>query len=828
MDADVVALSGWTCASTAPGAIADPDALRRPELEWHDAAVPGTAAGALRDAGRGTAAGDRSFDDEDWWFRCEFEAPDDEGEWDLAIGGLATLADVWLNGHHLLHSENMFRSHRLPAGPALADRNELVIRFEALAPRLAARHPRPGWKAGLVTSQNLRWYRTSFIGRTKTWTPPVAPVGPWRPVELRRHPAGVAVVDQTVAIDHDGRDGVLDVTATLATTSAAMHAAELAVDGHHMPMAVQTVPEGLRISGRLPVPDAGSWWPATHGDQPRYRGTVTVTTDAGDEAIDLGPIGFRSVAFGPSEAPELAINGERIFCRGVTWTPLDLVGLAPSEAELRRSLVQLRDGGINLVRIVGTMVYEAPGFFDLCDELGIMVWQDLMFANLDYPVADPAFADEVDAEVAEQLAVLQGHPCVVAVCGGSEISQQAAMLARPLDEVSSAPLAKVLAGLAAEHLPGVPFWPDSPTGGDPPFVVDTGIAHYFGVGGYRRPLSDARTANVRFAAECLAFSSVPGDDTSHDLAAAGVVVADPRWKAAVPRDAGRAWDHEDVRDHYVQTLFGVDPGELRASDVDRYLDLGRAAVADVVARTISEWRRPGSTCAGAIVLQARDFLDGAGAGLFDGHGRPKSAWRALARVSAPSTLLFIDEGLNGLDLYALNDGPEPIGETLLVQAFAGPNCIADAEVPCTVGPRSSTRLRIQALLGEFLDLTYAFRFGAREVDCVAARWTAGPDLVARAVFEPSGSKGWGSDRRELGLSGTSRRVGEDTYELDITTTRLARCILIGAPGAELSDDAFDLEPGGHAIVHAQSPGPSRFDVRAVNGLDRATLAVDDG
>ncbi|WP_426572110.1 glycoside hydrolase family 2 protein [Aquihabitans sp. McL0605] len=825
MDGEPRPLGGWECASIAPGAIADAAALAHRSLDWLAAPVPGTAAAAVRDAGTWTLGDSRGFDDEDWWFRCRFAGPErGAGEtWDLAFDGLATLADVWLNGRHLLRSENMFRSHLIPVGPLLEDDNELFIRFEALTPHLAPRRPRPAWKAAMVTSQSLRWIRTSFIGRTATWTPRVAPVGPWRPVELRRTPA-LPVADRTIRIDHDGTDGLIEATLVVAAGSATVRAATLTVDGHRAPMEVQLTVDGPTLTGTLRVPGAGAWWPATHGEQHRYRAAVTVTTSAGEHTIELGAVGFRSASFGPDHAPELVINGARIFCRGVTWMPLDLVGLRSDPAEQRRLLGALRAGGTNLVRIVGTTVDEPEAFLDLCDELGILVWHDLMFANLDYPAADPAFAAEVEAEVTGQLRRLQGHPCVVAVCGGSEIAQQAAMLARPLDQVSAAPLGKVLADLVAQHLPGVRFWPDSPTGGDPPFSVDTGIAHYFGVGGYRRAVSDARTSNVRFASECLAFSSVPDDDAVRSLRAAGVVVADPRWKAAVPRDAGQAWDHEDVRDHYVREQFGVDPASLRAVDPERYLDLGRAAVADLVGRTVAEWRRPGSTCAGAIVLQARDLVAGAGYGLFDVQGRPKSAWRALARVSSPTALLFIDEGLNGLDLYALNDRPEPVDGTLVVRAFAGSNCTAVAEVACLVPPRSSQRFRIEALLGEFLDVTYAYRFGVRQIDAVSARWFDGPSLVSRATFAPEGSTGV---REVLGLSGTSRRVDDETYELDITTDRLARCILIGAPGADLSDDAFDLEPGGHALVRATSGQPVRFEVRAVNGLDRVRLEARD-
>src|SRR6202042_3664737 len=117
-----------------------------------------------------------------------------------------------------------------------------------------------------------------------------------------------------------------------------------------------------------------------------------------------------------------------VFVRGAVWTPADLVGMAPDEPVLRALLQRVRDAGMNLLRVVGTGAYESALFHDLCDELGILVWQDLMFANVDYPVGDPGFASVVVAEAGAVLDRLGGHPSLAVVCGNSEVEQQPAML----------------------------------------------------------------------------------------------------------------------------------------------------------------------------------------------------------------------------------------------------------------------------------------------------------------------------------------------------------------------------------------------------------------
>ena len=170
--------------STEPEAVTDPRQLEDRPARWGPAHAPGTVAGALRTSGQWELGAKRSFDSHDWWYRCRFDgAPSSPRRATfLELGGLATIADVWVNGTHALRSDNMFHRHSVDVSGLLRGSNELAIRFSSLTAFLEARRPRPRWRTALVEQQKLRWARTTLLGRMPGWSPPVEAVGPWRGV----------------------------------------------------------------------------------------------------------------------------------------------------------------------------------------------------------------------------------------------------------------------------------------------------------------------------------------------------------------------------------------------------------------------------------------------------------------------------------------------------------------------------------------------------------------------------------------------------------------------------------------------------------------------
>jgi beta-mannosidase len=848
-DAGLLAGAAWSCAGAPAGVAADPRAAADLPLRWYPATVPGTVAGALRDAGvpeRGTA----ELDAEDWWFRCEFvlDAPAG-GPYELALDGVATVWEAWVNGIAVGRGDDMFLPVRtaVPAGAVRTGANELVVCCRALEPVLTTRRPRPRWKTALASHQNLRWVRTSLLGRQPGWTVTPAPIGPWRPVRLAPAAAG-RVLGARVATSCRGEGGSVEVVVSTAGPGPAGPGV-LAVGDETAPLEAHADGDRVVWHGRVDLARVARWWPHTHGDQP----LVSVRVGLGDRTVDLGRTGFRTVSVDRSGGGfTVSVNGVPVHCRGAGWYPLDPVAFDCDEARTRHALLQARDAGMNMVRVPGGTVPPDPALVRACDELGVLLWADCMFGYLD-PPEDDAFVTAVVPELEHALGTLAGHPSVAVVCGGQEIAEQAAMFGLPASRRRSRLLEEVVPDLVARQLGEVPYVASSPDGGEPPFRVDTGVCHYFGVGTYRRGLGDLRAAAPRFVSEGLAFAVPPEPATvDADFGGARVAGHDPRWKAAVHHDTGRAWDLDDVRDHYAGRLWEVDPRLLRDDDPERALDVGRATVAELMARAAAEWRRPGSRCDGALVMAVRDLRAGAGWGVVDVHGRPKAPYFALRRAWRPLAVLVVDEGLNGIVCHVVNDQPVSVDGVLTVVAVgAGRHPVERAEVALEVPATGHRSVELWSLTEGFRDLGHAYLFGPPEAQLLDVAFTGRVDADSAAGHGAAGATGarWESEasvvhavvrpglerREDVGLRAEARPADDGTWAVEVACDLPAFWVVVDAPGHVPDDSWFHLAPGRpRQLTLRPVPGGDevRSDrlagtVRALNARSFVRIVVTD-
>jgi beta-mannosidase len=300
----------------------------------------------------------------------------------------------------------------------------------------------------------------------------------------------------------------------------------------------------------------------------------------------------------------------------------------------------------------------------------------------------------------------------------------------------------------------------------------------------------------------------------------------------VPRDGGAGWDFDDVRDHYLRQLFGVDPVETRSFDPARYLQLSRVVPGELMAQVFAEWRGGHSRNGGGLVWFFKDLWPAAGGGVLDSSGTPKAAYYYLRRSWRPRQVTLTDEGLDGLHLHLINETAEPLdGSVELLLLRDGQVIVARAEVACRLPPRARQTLASADLLDGFLDINYAYRFGPPQHDVVVATlFDERREVLSEAYFfvRPREPARLPAVRLEAGASA----AGSGVYQVTLRSDYFLQGVSLESRGFLPDDNYFHLPPARTKVVRftARQDGGAGFraTVEALNLSSPVTVRVTDG
>lgn len=232
-----------------------------------------------------------------------------------------------------------------------------------------------------------------------------------------------------------------------------------------------------------------------------------------------------------------------------------------------------------------------------------------------------------------------------------------------------------------------------------------------------------------------------------------------------------------------------------------------------MAEVFGEWRREASPCAGGLVLWLTDLMPGAGWGVLDHRAEPKAAYYHLRRALAPVAVWGTDEGLGGMTAHIANDRAAPWRGSLRVALYRDSEVpVGEASIDVDLPAHGACAHNVETLLGRFVDIGWAYRFGPPAQDLVVLSLAArGGQLAGQAFRFPVGRPTRRESASQLGLSASLQLVGEDQAELRLTTRRLAYGVRVSAPGFVADDDAFSVEPGHERRVmlrRRSAPGPA--------------------
>jgi beta-mannosidase len=793
--------TGWSCRR-----LPDNNQVTYTDFEtnpdWIAATVPGSihqdliAAGQLSDPFWRTNENELQWVGESMWlYRCIFNVPDDvlaQPHVDLCFDGLDTVAQVWLNGEYFLYNTNMFEPARMPAKDKLRPgENRLYIVFYSALKHGKQLEEKYG-KRGLWNGDSSRLFvRKAQYHYGWDWGPTLLTAGVWRPVRVEAYTARITDLHAPATVSEDLHSATIPVEVRLSTVTHDTTVTLRLNDPVGATIAEITLPASRSIAHTLRVNAPALWYPNGSGEQPLY--TFTVTVEQGGAVLDTKQqrLGLRRlrlvqepVIAEPGTSFYFEINNLPIFSGGANWIPADSFIPAITPERYRAWLELAAQGNINMLRVWGGGIYEEDIFYDLCDELGLLVWQDFMFACGLYP-AHQEFLTSVTAEVEANVRRLRHHPSIVLWCGNNEDYQVAesqglydgsfqgdfTQTAFPAREIYE----RLLPELCATLDPTRPYWQGSPySNGGATADGTVGDRHTWNV--WHGDMADYQNYGEyagRFVSE-FGIASAPHMTMIETFTAPEDRVID----SPVMNHHNKAGGGPERIAHYQRVNLPAMPTTL-----DEYIYASQFIQSEAMGVALESFRERwiGArqyAVAGALIWQLNDCWPVTSWALADYAVRPKAAYYRTKRALAPIALL-----LNGYEadksIRVVNATPDTLHLTLEISAFsiAGAQ-IAQSDCSVIVRPLAVTHLE---------EIAELYDTGTDTV--IAARLTHEGHVIARNAR-------WETAAYTTPYPDPGLHIKREGDQVTISAERPARGVLLVDGGMEKwSDNMIDVLPG---------------------------------
>jgi beta-mannosidase len=839
--------SGWQFR-----AVANTD--RSDVKEWHPAQVPGVVQTDLLHNNLIPDPFDRDNEFRlqwiglaDWEYQTTFQvdaAALAHEHVDLVFDGLDTFADAYLNDQAVLHADNMFRHWRIPAKTVLkTGPNTLRIVFHSAIEKIIPYSKSLPYILPSISTHNYGneeniatapYTRKAPYNYGWDWGPRFMTEGIWQPVRLETWDAlrieNFHIHQQSIATDLANVTAEVEIEASRPTT-ATLTLAHDEMSGAQTADGTQTLQLNAGINHvslpvRIPTPKL--WYPVGYGTQSRYRfsASIRIGRDAAAHAetkTGLRSVELRRAADQWGKSFEFVVNGISVFAKGADVIPFDSF---PNRVtpEIHRGILQsARDAHMNMVREWGGGYYESDDFYDICDELGIMVWQEFMFGG-DMVPGDVAFQENVRQEAIDQIKRLRDHPSVVIWCGNNEVETgwyHWGDRQEFKESISAAAREKVwqdyvilfgdiLRSTVAEYADPVPYTPSSPSANfeEIPDNQHNGDMHYWAVWHQQAPAEDYTKQFPRFMTE-YGFQSFPEMRTIRAF-------------ANKPEDF-------DIRSTVMQAHQKNKGGNERIltymlreyhepKDFASFVYLSQVQQAEIIKIGAEHLRRQRPRTMGSFYWQLNDCWPVASWASIDYYGR----WKALhyyARRFYDDVLVspFLHDGK--VDVYVVSDKLQPLSGTVHMRLldFSG-NSLLEQTKDVQIPAQSSAiyfSVDKDALAAKG-DLHRSFLVFDLEVAGKRVSRNLIFFDVMHALDLPVAPK----------IETSLGKTGED-YTITLQSPKLARSVYLsfGDLDVQSSDNYFDLLPGEQVTLHLKS-GAAQEQIRAALKVTSLTEAFN--